>query len=181
MQINVAQLLKEPMGSAKGLTFEDVVPMEYEKVKVSGKVSMLRLDCSILVTGVVEAILCLTCSRCLQEFHRILPLKFEEEFFPTIDILTGLTVENTVESNGFTISENHVIDLEEVILQYLILNLPMKPLCQTDCPGLCLVCGANLKEVRCSCEKNEGDLRWRELKKLLLGNEKAQPAKKRIK
>ena len=35
------------------------------------------------------------------------------------------------------------IDLGELIHEQLYLMLPMKPLCQDDCQGLCPMCGAN--------------------------------------
>jgi uncharacterized metal-binding protein YceD (DUF177 family) len=44
------------------------------------------------------------------------------------------------------------IDLSTEIADALRLCLPMKPLCQTGCKGLCSHCGANLNHKTCDCQ-----------------------------
>lgn len=167
MQINVAQLLKEGVGSTRSFAFDDELQIDGSQVKLHADLTLVHLKQSVLVKGIVNARTRQTCSRCLQEFDLSLALRIEEEFVQTIDVSTGLPVEITAEPDAFTIDENHIIDMSEAIRQYLLLALPMKPLCQTDCPGLCPVCGTNLKEGDCSCEKGVGDTRWTALKGML--------------
>jgi uncharacterized protein len=42
--------------------------------------------------------------------------------------------------------QDDLVDLEPVIRDALVLELPFQPLCSDDCPGLCPECGASLKE-----------------------------------
>jgi len=74
-------------------------------------------------------------------------------FYPSIDILSGLPVALPDEdaSSSFTIDEHHILDMSEMIRQYNLLAMPMKPLCRVDCGGLCPECGANLNENKCHC------------------------------
>ncbi len=74
-------------------------------------------------------------------------------FYPSIDILTGLPQGLPEEdaSSSFTIDEHHILDTSEMIRQYCLLAIPMKPLCRVDCAGLCPDCGANLNENKCQC------------------------------
>lgn len=51
--------------------------------------------------------------------------------------------------------EDHVIDLEPLLLTAVSLSLPFSPLCKEDCLGLCSQCGANLNQGPCSCEHEE--------------------------
>jgi uncharacterized protein len=44
------------------------------------------------------------------------------------------------------------IHLDAVCLEVVSLALPVKPLCQEDCAGLCARCGANLEQGACGCE-----------------------------
>jgi uncharacterized protein len=166
MQINVAQLLKESIGAMRSFELDEELDFDGRRVWLRGELTLARLKVSILVTGDVEARLAEICSRCLQEFETTVSFKMAEEFMPTIDIDTGLPLEISTESDAFTINEHHIIDIGEAFRQYLILALPMKPLCQPDCPGLCPVCGKNLKEGDCGCDRTPQDIRWTELKKI---------------
>jgi uncharacterized protein len=133
---------------------------------VQGKVSLMRTDRSILVRGVLNAEVELTCSRCLSLFNCPLALNIEEEFFPTIDVVSGVSISVPEEPGCFTIDERHVLDLNEAMRQCALLAIPMKPLCREDCAGLCPDCGHNLNLGACNCPPQGADPRWSELSKL---------------
>jgi uncharacterized protein len=59
-----------------------------------------------------------------------------------------------------------VIDLDPVVREQLLLALPSYPVCQEACKGLCSVCGANLNERDCGCDRHVPDPRWAGLEKL---------------
>ncbi|MBM4341913.1 MAG: DUF177 domain-containing protein [Deltaproteobacteria bacterium] len=42
-------------------------------------------------------------------------------------------------------------ELDELVIEYLLLELPSAPLCAEDCKGLCPTCGANRNESTCGC------------------------------
>jgi DUF177 domain-containing protein len=50
------------------------------------------------------------------------------------------------------------------------LSLPMKPLCRSDCRGLCVVCGTNLNREPCSCKPVWEDPRLAPLRDLRAKN-----------
>ncbi|MCL2514284.1 MAG: DUF177 domain-containing protein [Oscillospiraceae bacterium] len=62
--------------------------------------------------------------------------------------------------------ENTRLDLDELVTEDILLNLPSKLLCKEGCKGLCFICGANLNSGSCSCEKAV-DPRFEKLKQLL--------------
>ena len=43
--------------------------------------------------------------------------------------------------------DGDLLDLEPVLRDAVVLALPMSPLCQEDCPGLCVECGARLADA----------------------------------
>jgi uncharacterized protein len=160
VEINVSQLLKSSIGTIRTYDVDDLVQIGDEQPLVQGTVTLLRTNRGILVTGQLRASVRLTCSRCLSQFEHPVTLRLEEEFFPTIDILTGAAVGVPDDDPGsFTVDENNVIDLSEAIRQYALMAVPMKPLCRKDCPGLCPTCGANLREGQCGCPP-QVDPRW---------------------
>lgn len=60
-----------------------------------------------------------------------------------------------------------VLDLREMVKDQVLLEIPIAPLCQEDCRGLCIHCGANLNQVQCGCERSIRDPRWSALDALL--------------
>ncbi len=168
MQINVAQQLRSAIGEAKEHEVNVVMDVtgEDNTSLVQGKVNLIRTDRGILVKGVLDTSVALTCSRCLSLFDCPLSLKIEEEYFPTVDVVSGVPLSLPDEPGLFTIDKNHELDLTEAVQQYALLAIPMKPLCRQDCAGLCPVCGQNLNLGECQCLPPEADPRWSKLRQI---------------
>ena len=62
------------------------------------------------------------------------------------------------------------IDLDPIVREQMLLALPGYPLCQEGCRGLCPVCGQNLNERECSCDRRVPDPRWAGLEKFRRGS-----------
>ena len=152
MQVNVAQLLKQAAGASRSYKIDDTLSFEeLAEYHVQGEVELIRTERGILVRGVFSGKSCLMCSRCLTSFDYPLIFKIEEEFFPSIDVISGVPLSLADDSTAFTVDEHHVLDLSEAMRQYSLLAIPMKPLCRPDCAGLCSQCGANLNQGACGC------------------------------
>jgi uncharacterized protein len=152
MQINVAQLLKEPTGASRTVEVDSTLALDQGDLsRVQGRAELLRVSSGILVRGEFTTACHLVCSRCLKPFSQMLRFRTEEEFSPSIDIASGEALPLTEDPSGFRIDDHHVLDLTELIRQHTLLAAPMKPLCQPDCAGLCPHCGANLNRQRCRC------------------------------
>ena len=133
--VNVAQLLKEPVGSSRSYSIDGVIDDEVEGI-VKGNVKLIHTNRGVLVQARLTVEVRLACSRCLNTFSCPLGFTAEEEFLPTIDVSSGLALSLEEESEEFTIDSNHILDLGELIRQYSLLSLPMKPLCRPDCSGI---------------------------------------------
>jgi len=96
------------------------------------------------------------CGRCLEEYEKPLRLQFTEEY------VQGEPREDTTALSYM----GDVIDLREAVRENILLNLPLKPICDEECKGLCSECGVNLNLSTCSCGREEVDLRWADLLKL---------------
>ena len=183
MQTNVAQLLKAPVGSIRTFPVDDTLEDNGTEYHVRGELTLIRSTNSVLVQGRLETKTNINCSRCLKPFTLKIPLKIQEEFFPTIDIITGMKLPEPEDPGSFTIDEHHILDLTEAIRQYIVTAIPMKPLCKEDCAGLCATCGKDLNLGKCDCKQEEMDPRWAELLKLKNSNKVkiANPNKQRKK
>lgn len=134
-EINIAQLLKESVGSSRNYDIDTIIA-EQPEGSIKGKVTLIRTGQGILVRGNLDVQVELICSRCLKAFPYSMNFTVEEEIHPTIDISSGLPLDLCQESEGLIIDKNHVLDLGELIRQYILLSLPMKPLCQPECAGV---------------------------------------------
>jgi len=136
LSFNVAQLEKAPIGATRDYQLDDPLNVEGHDIRVKGEAKFIRTNRSVLVKADVRTSLPQECCRCLGEYECPLEVKFEEEFFPELDVTSGLPIDVEDEAENFTIDEQHVLDLTEALRQYVILAQPMKPLCRTDCPGI---------------------------------------------
>ena len=102
----------------------------------------------LLATGTVDGSWEAPCRRCLKPARGELRVDFQELF-------------EASPREGETYRLGHdSIDLEPLANEALTLNLPLAPLCQEDCRGLCPTCGADLNIGDCDCPPPAADVRW---------------------
>lgn len=165
MRINVSQQLKSSIGSTRNYDVSEVVNLPSGDSLVEGTVTLVRTDRGILARATLHTVIEATCSRCLSLLNCPITLNIEEEYFPITDVVSGTALPLPEEMGSFLIDEPHILDLTEVICQYALLIMPMKPLCREDCAGLCPTCGYDLNQGPCNCLPQQADPRWFELSK----------------
>ena len=163
MQFSVSHLLKSSIGEERRYSFEEE-ERRYEELSgvVRGSVRLMRTHQAVLVRGQLEAGVTSTCSRCLAPFVQPVGFELAEEFFPKIDVSSGIRLEGPPEGS-FEIDERHTLDLGEAVRQYAVMAAPMKPLCGEECAGFCSTCGADLNQGTCACAALATDSRWSKL------------------
>lgn len=170
MIFNVAQLMKARVGTSLVNDFheEDIqLDDDIEVIgPIDGHVRMRRTNQGLLVDGWVELTLELSCNRCLKSFEQPMHVDFEEQFYPTVDVITGMPLDPFDEDEIFPIDAHHEVDLTEAVRQNVLLALPMVTICREDCKGLCPQCGHDLNLGPCEC-KPEVDARLSVLEQLL--------------
>lgn len=171
MDFNIAQLLKQPTGAAREYPLNEDLkgldPALDPTEPLTGKVRLIRTKNGVLITLSGVTTLRVACSRCLEPVTVPVGLSFEEEFFQTVDVITGLSLGTSRDDPAVLIDGHHEVHLADVIREYLLTALPMHPLCREDCRGLCPQCGHNLNDGSCGHVAQAGDERWATLKELL--------------
>jgi uncharacterized protein len=101
--------------------------------------------------GTVRTVLELPCSRCLEAFQLPIDAAFDLRYLPASAMATE--EERGIEEEDLETSyyRDEQIDLNELMREQFYLALPMKPLCQDGCRGLCPQCGTNLNLGTCGC------------------------------
>ena len=163
MYFNVAQLLKEPCGASRSYQINDFAALQLgaPRVAITGHLSMMRTDAGVWVSARLASHLDCLCSRCAADMEHPVSVRIEEEYLPEIDIATGARLHTPDPlDEQFYIDHAHMLDLSEAIRQYFTISVPLKPICNSACKGLCPDCGANLNHARCDCAQAPIDPRW---------------------
>lgn len=159
-RINVGFIIHEEVG------YSHKIPFELEKVKLEelelrnleGEVTIDRTPQGLLVQGKFSAETTLECVRCLKEFVHPLEWDFTE--------LYAFTKKSVSESELLVPDDAH-IDLAPLIREYALLEVPINPLHDPECKGLCIECGQDLNLKDCGHSQDADDSPFSELKKLL--------------
>jgi len=132
-----------------------------------GSVKLIRTKNGMLVQLDAQTTLRVVCSHCLEPATVPVSLHVQEEFLQTVDVISGLPLPAARDDPALLIDDHHELHLMDWIRQYLLLAIPMSPLCRADCKGLCPRCGKNLNEGPCGCSPDQPDERWSALKGLV--------------
>jgi len=120
----------------------------------------LRLESvveGVLVSGTATVEVRGECVRCLGEISSQLEIDVQELFvYP----------ESEAEEDEASRLEGDLVDLEPLLRDGVVLDLPFQPLCREDCQGLCVECGANLNDSPDHDHEAAPDPRWEKLRGL---------------
>jgi len=159
LKIDVSEILKEPgvslpfdiKGTLPDLTFDGGAAEVAGPLTVRGVAT--SLGDGVYVEANARGTVRLTCSRCLQSFEMPIDLSCEGRFTAgAVQEKDGEDDEDYVETFPL---DGMFCDLGEMLRHEIVLSLPMKPLCDEACKGLCPECGTNLNERSCDCASSE--------------------------
>lgn len=108
----------------------------------------------ILLEGRAVLSLSIPCSRCLEPVD----VSFKLEICQELD-MDKSEKERAEDLDEQPYVSGYDLDVDQLIGNELLLNLPMKVLCRDDCKGICNRCGMNLNRGNCSCERSLPDPR----------------------
>lgn len=150
--INVASLIRT--GNSRPLTVEGVFDDLFvagSAVPAAGVVQAeLRLEpaaSALWVRGTVSAPWEGECRRCLAPISGVVVAEVGELF-----------EEHWTEDETWPLVQDR-IDVEPILREAVLLELPLAPVCRDDCAGLCPQCGEDRNTAACSCEPVT-DPRW---------------------
>ncbi|WP_067827146.1 YceD family protein [Nocardia inohanensis] len=160
--LDVRSLGRAP-GSRKDLhrtvTTEEKIGLDLVAIPVGAQVELdLTLQSvseGVLVTGTVTAPIAGECTRCLEPFTDEIELQLTELFaYP------DSATEQTTEEDEIPRLIEDTVDLEPVIIDAVGMELPLQPLCEDDCEGLCPECGIRMAIAESGHTHEILDPRW---------------------
>jgi uncharacterized protein len=135
------------------LELSEVIPaslwdMDSHNIRFVNKIAInckiLRIDKEILVDAEINLQRDIVCSRCLAQVHQVVRHNFKKDYDSA--------------------SLGDYLELDNDIREEILLDFPMKVLCNIDCKGICASCGANLNLENCKCQKLSQETRHGNIK-----------------
>lgn len=179
MKINVANIPDDGLELSAGKNREwlrEILPPGGE---ITFSIDLISVHCSVSKIGktvslklVIETEIGLECCRCLKAFDLPVYSEFKYTFVPSETASREEDVELSDEDLGFGYYKDDTIEVDPLILEQLILQVPMKPLCEESCKGLCPRCGIDLNVASCDHQTDIFDSPFAVLKKLKINSGK---------
>jgi len=113
---------------------------------------MTQGDDAALIRGTLAGGVKLACDRCAEFFEHEVDIEF--------DAYEQLPDGEYDEEPRVRVQNGELqLNIGAVLWEEFALTLPVKPLCDEECHGVCPGCGQNLNEQACTCAGDEGDER----------------------
>lgn len=142
-RLNVGFVIHEEVG------YNHEFPFAFDEIQLAddltlrafeGQAIIGRTPQGLIVQARFEAVIALECVRCLETFDYHLQLDMTEMYAFN---------RKSVSESGLLLPEDAHIDLQPLIREYALLEVPINPICRPNCKGLCPVCGEDLNRVNC--------------------------------
>lgn len=155
MHINLSEIM-----SNKGSSRQMEVPLEMESFLLNGsgyhfaskEPVRLTLTCTgdrlVKLEGGTNVSLNIPCARCLEDVETSFGVSFSKE----------LVFNETGEVRDRDLNEANYVDgynlnVDQLIYNEILVLFPIRVLCSEDCRGICSLCGKNLNQGACDCDR----------------------------
>ena len=132
-------------------------------IEIEARVEQGSSEGEYFAEGTSKVQIDLNCSRCVEPYPFANTSSFHVRFRPRP---AGSGEENEEiqiageEELDVEFYSDRKIPLRDLALEQVQLSIPMKPLCDEKCLGLCPKCGANRSSESCRCDEAVTDDRW---------------------
>ncbi len=160
-RLNVGFIVHEEVG------YKHEFPFAFEQIQIAddldlchfeGIVTIGRTPQGLIVQADFSAETTLECVRCLNEFEHGLNWNLTELYAFT---------KKSISESDLLLPEDQHIDLQPLIREYALLEIPINPICKPTCKGLCSVCGEDLNQNDCGHKDSNEESPFSALKDLL--------------
>jgi uncharacterized protein len=161
LRLNVGFLINQAVGSSRDFVFD--IPTlhldpDFDLSRLTGSARITRTAQGLLAQIKMHATFQADCVRCLTGTSQPLDIDFTELYAFS---------RNSITDSELLVPEDAQLNLRSLVREYMLLEVPISPLCRLDCKGLCPFCGENLNLTTCHHEDEAADPRLSILKSLL--------------
>ncbi len=143
LRINVGFIVRQPISYSRDFNFEiDTLHFEpdLDLYQFNGVAKVSRTPQGLLVQGLFQAMISAQCVRCLVDTQQPLVAEFSELYAFSSQVMSEADL---------ILREDGNLDLGPIVREYMVIEIPINPLCKPDCKGLCTICGEDLNVNIC--------------------------------
>ena len=137
---------------------------QVEPLEVTATAELLEEQ--IRVEGNFETKIELVCARCLEPVVEEVGRSFDLFYAPLPKETKPKEDQLKDDDTEIGFYQGDGLFLADILKEQVLLALPLKVICRSDCRGLCPSCGANLNHEECRCETHATDTRMAPLARL---------------
>jgi uncharacterized protein len=145
----------------------DYLGVEMARVPVGAdlelEVQLEGVSEGVLVSATVTGPLAGECARCLESFASATTVRFQELFVYPENAVPGEAGQED-EADSYQLDASGLLDLEPALRDAVVLELPLSPLCEVGCRGLCSECGVRLADAEPGHRHEQRNALWNALK-----------------
>jgi uncharacterized protein len=165
-EMEVRKLPFEQVWQPGEIDFSDSGATQTAPLTATGVAELLpHTGGEVRVKGRVKTVMDSECDRCLGRATFPIDAPFDL-FYRPADTATPEEEEVAIDEGeaemGFY--DKPGLQLEDILREQVLLQLPMQRVCSETCKGICPICGKNRNETDCQCETRTADDRWSALK-----------------
>lgn len=169
MRIDVRELELGPQ-VLRGEVAEANLGFDASEILVLGKIvvnlTAERQIQEVRVRGYFKVDVELPCSRCLEPVRLPIAAQFDQFYESNAEHRLEGEIELQERDTEIAFFSGDFIEVNDIVREQILLALPMKPVCQEACRGLCPYCGKNRNLETCNCEALFVDPRLAQLLKI---------------
>ena len=167
IEIDVRDLLGHP-GHSRAVHVDE--PVEGLALELATVPEDAPIEADLLLKSVIEGILVsgplrgsmrMSCARCLKTFDQPFDVSVHELFIH----------DREEEADEYPLADDGAIDIEPMVRDAVLLQVPFSPLCRPGCRGLCERCGGDRNFDECTCRPVAADPRWEILGEITFDDE----------
>ncbi len=134
------------------------------------------LELEVQLEGVIEGVLATVgvtgplegeCARCLEPFTTAIKVRFQELF--VLGNAGATQAEDAEGADSYQLDGSGLLDLEPALRDAMVLELPLSPLCEDGCQGLCAECGIRLADAEPGHRHEQRGAMWAALEDFAAG------------
>ena len=146
LRLNVGFIVIQSIGYSRDFHFEfpQIQLQDLKLEHFAGLARISRTPQGLLVQCKFQGVVDEQCVRCLIDFHQLLEIDFSDLYAFS---------SRSVSESGLMVPEDNNIDLEPLVYEYMLIAIPISPVCKPDCKGLCAECGEDLNQNSCEHQK----------------------------
>ena len=134
-----------------------------EVLSVQGQAELVASD--IHLQGALRTVVEVPCARCLELVRRPVEMEFDLFYSPIATIARAEEAEIKTADLEVGFYHGDGLWVEDAAREQVLLSVPMKSMCRSDCAGLCPQCGQNRNLAPCGCHPPGEESRWAPLAK----------------